>query len=563
MSALDSAGDTILRALRTNQIGTPVAARLIVHTTQDHGQIEHLASVALDTAAQWFGGRPHLLYAQGGAEDGQITAALRWEGGQMALVSAGVCGTGGPLLEALVFGNHGILSWEANGGLVLGNGMGRAGQEQRGHVGLEDLRVGLESREAISIEESGVVTRHSVAGSTQGTAIDPFPTQSTPLRLPAKRPYGVLLVAGDHTHQPGYAEALAADERCRLVALTDTSDVPQRRGDLNQRLADQLGIPLLPDLDAALARTDIAIASICAEPFRRGDIAVRAARAGKHLYMDKPLAGSNEDAQAIANAVREAGVVGHMFSQVHFGPAQQVRELVNSGTLGQIVAVHCDLCFAKGQAGTAELDRTRRESSRPDRYELQDSKRELTNVGVYCLVMLLWALRRRVRRVFGATGNYFFAEHQRNDMEDFGQIMMELEGGITASISAGRAGWQCHPDSGVNRTYLIGTKATAVIDAHRPRLEIWSDVPSWQPPPRDPEDPMGMWAAMPDSPFRAEPKLSWLTPGSASWKIDAEHFLNCLENGRQSEVSLDLAAAATAALLAAYQSAAEGCAVEL
>ena len=563
MSAIDCARDTILSALRTNRIGTPVAARLIVHTTQDHGKIESLASAALDAAAQWFGGRPRLLFAQGGAAAGQITAALQWDAGQMALVSAGACGTGAPLLEALVFGNHGILSWEPDSGLMLKSTVNDSQQAQLADGGLDHLRAGLESRQAVAVEGAGFAPRRAVRSHSEATSIDPFPPQGAALRLPAERPYGVLCVAGDHTHQPGYAEGLAADERCRLVALTDSADVPQRRRDLNQRLADRLGIPLLPDLDAALSRADVAIASICAEPYRRGDIAIRAARAGKHLYMDKPLASSQADARAIADAVREAGVVGHMFSQVHFGPSQQVRELVNSGTLGQITAVHCDLCFAKGRAGTAQLDRVRRETIQPDRYELQDSKRELTNVGVYSLVMLLWALRRPVRRVFAATGNYFFAEHQGNEMEDFGQMIMELDGGVTASISAGRAGWQCHPGSGVNRTYLIGSKGTAVVDAHRPRVEIWSDAPAWHPPPRDPEDPMGMWAALPDSEFRADPKLSWLTPGSTSWKTDAEHFLGCLETGRQSEVSMDLAAAVTEALLAAYQSAAEGCAVEL
>jgi len=563
MSGLEVARETILRALQTDQIGTPVAVRLIAHTTQDQGQIENLASAALDTAASWLGGHPRLLFALGGAEEGQITAALRWHGGQMALVSAGTCGTGAPLLEALVFGNRGILSWETDRGLLLENPAALAEQGRRNSLALDHLLAGIASKEAISIDEQGAARRQPNRGSTQGPAIDPFPPQQPVLRVPAERPFGVLLVAGDHTHQPGYAEALAADERCRLVALTDTADVPPRRHDLNQRLADRLGVPLVPDLDAALGRTDVAIASICAEPYRRGDIAVRAAQAGKHLYLDKPLAGSKDDSQAIVRAVRDAGVVGHMFSQVHFGPSQQVRELVKSGSLGQLLAVHCDLCFAKGEAGTADLGQPRQETPQPDRFELQDSKRELTNVGVYCLVQLLWALRRRVRRVFGATGNYFFAEHQRNNMEDFGQIIMELEDGITASITAGRAGWRSHPDSGVNRTYLIGSKATAVVDAHRPRVEIWADVSPWLPPPRDPEDPMGMWAALPNSPFRAEPKQSWLTPGSVSWKTDAEHFLGCLENGRQSEVSVDLAAAVSEALSAAYLSAAEGCAVEL
>jgi myo-inositol 2-dehydrogenase / D-chiro-inositol 1-dehydrogenase len=50
---------------------------------------------------------------------------------------------------------------------------------------------------------------------------------------------------------------------------------------LNERLAKRLGIPVLPDLDAALRREDVQIVSICAEPMRRGRIILRAAEAGK------------------------------------------------------------------------------------------------------------------------------------------------------------------------------------------------------------------------------------------------------------------------------------------
>lgn len=563
MSALHLADDTLQRALRTNQIGTPVAVRLVVHTSQDHGQVEDLAVAALNAAAGWLEGRPRLLFAQGGAEAGQISAALQFAQGQMALVSAGVCGTGAPVLEALVYGSRGILSWEADSGLALRAPTVQAARVQTEFEFLSWLREGLGSRQAVAIDANGAARPQPTRSGDPAAAIDPFPAEATVSNRPGRRPYGVLLVAGDYTHQPGYAEALATDERCRVLGLTDAADVPQRRQELNRRLAQRMDIPLLPDLDAALAREDIAIASICAEPIRRGNIVVRAAEAGKHLYLDKPLAGSLDDARAIVRAVRKAGVVGHMFSQVHWAPSQRIRELVNSGSLGQLVAVHCDLCFAKGQAGTASLGRPRTESAQPDRYELPDSKRELSNVGVYCLATLLWALRRRVRRVFGATGNYFFAEHQHNDMEDFGQILMELEGGITASITAGRAGWRSHPGSGVNRTCLVGTQATAVVDAHRPRVEVWADVPPWPAPPRDPEDPMGMWADLPDSPFRAKPKQSWVTTGSSSSASDAEHFLDCVEKGRQSDVPVDLAAATTEALLAAYQSAAHGCAVEL
>jgi predicted dehydrogenase len=101
------------------------------------------------------------------------------------------------------------------------------------------------------------------------------------------------------------------------------------------------------------------------------------------------------------------------------------------------------------------------------------------------------------------------------------------------------------------------------VDAHRPRVEVWADVDLWKAPPRDPDDPMGMWAVLPDSPFKAAPKESWMLPTASSGVADARHFLDCIEQGRQSEVSADLAAAATEVLFAAYRSAAMGAAVEL
>ncbi|MEO8497314.1 MAG: hypothetical protein ABI614_19765, partial [Planctomycetota bacterium] len=172
-------------------------------------------------------------------------------------------------------------------------------------------------------------------------------------------------------------------------------------------------------------------------------------------------------------------------------------------------------------------------------------------------------LRQNVKRVHGVTGNFFFAEHQANDMEDFGQMLLEFEGGVTATITAGRAGWRSHPGIGLHRVCLVGTKASVTVDAHRPRVEVWADADPWTPPPRDPDDPMGMWAPLPDSPYKAAPKNDWVLPTASSWAVDAKHFLDCVEHGRQSEVSVEIAAAASEILFAAYRSAAIGDAIEL
>jgi len=62
------------------------------------------------------------------------------------------------------------------------------------------------------------------------------------------------------------------------------------------------------DLDAMLASPDIDVISICSYPQDHAAQAVAAARAGKHLIIEKPLALSWEDCLAVERAVREAGV---------------------------------------------------------------------------------------------------------------------------------------------------------------------------------------------------------------------------------------------------------------
>ena len=511
-----SAFQAIDRALATDQIGVPVSVRIVAQLADEPSELSELATSLVDRAVGWLAGDAASPCVIGDCGH-QISQLIRTSSGRSALVCAGVCGSDEPLVEVVVFGNHGVLSWEAGGG--------------------RDLF----SDEACSakINQSPKTPDH----------VEP--------------PYGLLLVSGDHTHQPGYADALMSDGRCTLIGVADADDLPVERQALNQRLADRLGIPLLPSLTEALARDDVHLVSVCAEPFRRGPIIVQAAQAGKHLYLDKPLAGSVDDAKAISAAVRESGVVAHMFTQVHWDPAQRVRSIVESGELGKLVAIHCDVCFAKGHGGTADLQVARVEHETPTRFELPDAKRELTNVGVYPIAMLLWLLRDQVTRVQATTGNFFFAEHQAKDMEDFGQMLLEFAGGVTATISAGRAGWRSHPGFGIHRVCLIGTKRSITVDAHRPRVEVWADHERWTAPPRDPEDPMGMWAPLPDSPYKAAIKNDWVSPSSSSWATDAKHFLDCVQEGRQSEVSVDVAAAASEILFAAYRSAANDAAVDL
>ena len=251
-----------------------------------------------------------------------------------------------------------------------------------------------------------------------------------------------------------------------------------------------------------------------------------------------------------------------MFSSLTCPASQRLLDVVQTGALGGLRSLHLDTCFAKGHPGTAELGRPRRETE-PTCYEVQDAKRELTNVGVYPLTVLASVLPDRVWRVVAATGNYFFREHQQRNMEDFGQILLQTESGLLATCTAGRTGWQSHPGMGLNRVAAIGSRTIYTADGDDPHLVVWSDGSPWLPPPRNPDDPMGMWLLPADSPFQPAPKQDRIGQAALSPSADVAYFLDCLQNGRPSIADHTVAATASRVLLAAYRSAATGMPVEL
>jgi predicted dehydrogenase len=375
-------------------------------------------------------------------------------------------------------------------------------------------------------------------------------------------PYRLLLISGNLTHQENYSRAFAADDRCRLIGLTDEAGVPQRRLELNQLLADELQIPYFDDLEIAIHRDDVHIISLCPEPERRGALAARCARAGKHVYIDKPLAASVADAYDVVNAVEESGVKSQMFSLVRSSAAQKAKQVLQSGELGELIGLHCELLFAKGIGGTADLSKPRTENPTAERFTFIDSKRELFCVGLYPLVLFQWLTGKRFTEVIGTTSNYFFAAHQENDVEDFSCMMLGMDGGIETTITVGRAGWSSHPSHGIHQIHLIGTENAITIDAYRPRLEIYSDAPAWQQPETPhPEDPMGFWSST-QKEMGITPKTDWCSIEPVL-QNDAAYFIDCIEQDRESDVPAAVGAHAVEAILAGYESAASGNTVSL
>ncbi|MFG3093343.1 Gfo/Idh/MocA family protein [Streptomyces sp. NPDC048202] len=77
--------------------------------------------------------------------------------------------------------------------------------------------------------------------------------------------------------------------------------------------------------------------SVTAPNFLHREIGVAMARAGKHLWIEKPVGLSGADARAVADAVAAAGVQGAVGFNYRNAPAvEAARELIASGGIGRV-----------------------------------------------------------------------------------------------------------------------------------------------------------------------------------------------------------------------------------
>jgi predicted dehydrogenase len=110
-----------------------------------------------------------------------------------------------------------------------------------------------------------------------------------------------------------YAPALRAHPE------VDFTGIWGRRPEAARALAERFGTRPYADVAALLADTDTI--AIALPPAVQAPLAVRAARAGRHLLLDKPLAVEVADAHAVRDAVTENGVASTVFFTSRFADA--------------------------------------------------------------------------------------------------------------------------------------------------------------------------------------------------------------------------------------------------
>jgi predicted dehydrogenase len=276
-------------------------------------------------------------------------------------------------------------------------------------------------------------------------------------------------------------------------------------------LADaQGGLKWSTERDTMLADPDIAIYFDASVTGGRPERASAAIAAGKHVYLEKPIAETVPEALALARSAVRAGLKNGVVQDKLFLPGlRKLRKLYDAAFFGRVLSVRLDF-------GWWVFDGELHPAQRPSW-----NYRKETGGGVILDMFAHWRyiFDRLLGEIKAVSCRHLTAQPRRRDeagqtydvdVEDHALATFELADGVLAQVSSSWA-------SRVKRDDLLqiqvdGTLGSAVCGLHRCFVQPLVATPK---PFFDPEQPQSMvfdeqWQELPDvEPFRNGYRAGW------------------------------------------------------
>jgi UDP-N-acetyl-2-amino-2-deoxyglucuronate dehydrogenase len=238
-----------------------------------------------------------------------------------------------------------------------------------------------------------------------------------------------------------HAAAIAMIPAARLVAVTDVD--PDRAA----AFADRHGCVAAPDLDALTGRDDVDVVAVCVPSGLHAEVGVRAAAAGKHLVVEKPIDVSLDAADRLIAAAAAAGVTISVISQHRFDPGVvELRRLIDDGALGRLLL---------GQASTKWWRSQEYYDSAGWRGTWAMDGGALMNQGIHYADLLRWCLGP-VAEVSALT----VTQAHAMEAEDCALATVRFTSGAVGTITAATSVVPGFPE----RLEISGTEGSAVVE---------------------------------------------------------------------------------------------------
>lgn len=278
-----------------------------------------------------------------------------------------------------------------------------------------------------------------------------------------------IVVGTGAISQVVHVPMLAERNDVELVAVSDT-DLSKARA-----IADRFGVSGAVDPETALTRPDLDAVVICTPSYLHEEMAIAALEAGKHVFVERPLALTPEGVERVLQAARAAGRSLVVSLPQRFRPeAAAMRAFVASGEVGSVYAV-------RGSWLTRRIPVTR-----PTWRQNRDLSGggALMDLGVPSLDLCLWLVGYpQITRMSCVTRKGDF------DMEDAATLMAETADGVAFTLEVSSRYF-----AGEDRYYarVMGTEGSGSL----PPLELYKqlggrplEVTPRQPRPRGGENP--------------------------------------------------------------------------
>jgi len=216
--------------------------------------------------------------------------------------------------------------------------------------------------------------------------------------------------------------------------------------------ADTYKVPYYSSLDGMLQNKDVTAICICTPSSLHADVAVAAARAGKHVLTEKPMAVTAADMDRMISACREAGVkLGVVFQRRTTPRFQLMRETIRRGELGRLVLGSVYMKYFRGQDyyDSGEWRGTWK----------YDGGGCLMNQGIHMIDVLLWMMGP-VKSVQGRIATLA----RRIEVEDTATATFEFASGALGVIEATTA---VYPPEMPHRLEIHGDRGSITVEEER------------------------------------------------------------------------------------------------
>jgi predicted dehydrogenase len=145
---------------------------------------------------------------------------------------------------------------------------------------------------------------------------------------------GIGILSHAHGHSNVYCEVMRGFDDVELVATWDDN---VERG---RRAAEAYGLEYRSSADEVIQDPRVDAVIVTCETNRHAEFVERAAAAGKHILLQKPMATTLADCDRIIEAVHRYGVRFSMGYQMRHDPVnKKIKELVDSEVVGRIAVV--------------------------------------------------------------------------------------------------------------------------------------------------------------------------------------------------------------------------------